>query len=56
MSDSLADSHLNRTVHVAGAAAELAADATIRKICGPVEGIRLCAGRCRDPGPNLFCT
>jgi hypothetical protein len=31
VSDSLADSHLNRTVHVAGAAAELAADAKIRK-------------------------
>ena len=33
MSDSLAESHLNRTVHVAGAraAAELAADAKIRK-------------------------
>ena len=28
--NSLADSHLNRTVHVAGAAAELAADAKIR--------------------------
>ena len=31
MSDSLVDSHLNRTVHVAGAAAEFAADAKIRK-------------------------
>ena len=31
VSDSLADSHLNRTVHVAGAAAESAADAKIRK-------------------------
>ena len=31
VSDSLADSHLNRTVHVAGAAAEFAADAKIRK-------------------------
>ena len=31
MSDSLAESHLNRSVHVAGAAAESAADAKIRK-------------------------
>ena len=31
VSDSLAESHLNRTVHVAGAAAESAADAKIRK-------------------------
>ena len=31
VSDSLADSHLNRTVHVAGAAAESAADAKNRK-------------------------
>ena len=31
MSDSLAKSHLNRTVHVAGAAAESAADAKIRE-------------------------
>ena len=31
MSDSLADWHLNRTVHVAGTAAEFAVDAKIRK-------------------------
>ena len=31
VSDTLADSHLNWTVHVAGAAAEFAADAKIRK-------------------------
>ena len=31
VSDSLAESHLNRTVHVAGAAAEFAADAKISK-------------------------
>ena len=31
MSDSLAESHLNRTVHAAGAAAEFAADAKNRK-------------------------
>ena len=52
VSDSLADSHLNRTVHVAGAAAELAAVAKIRR---PLDSIRFCAGRCRDHRPNLFC-
>ena len=31
MSDSLAESHLNRTVHTAGAAAEFAAEAKNRK-------------------------
>ena len=31
MADSLAESHLNRTVHAAGAAAEFAAECKVRK-------------------------
>ena len=42
VSDSLADSHLNRIVHVAGAAAELAADAKIRKYADLSRAFVLC--------------
>ena len=55
VSNSLAGSHLNRTVPVAGAAAEFAADAKIRKYADLSRALVFCAGRYRDPRPNLFC-
>ena len=55
VADSLAESHLNRTVHVAGAAAESAANAKICKYADLfAAGCYICTGRCRDTGPHLL--
>ena len=54
VSDSLAESHLNRTVHAAGAAADFAAVCKVRKYTDCVQIFVVCSGRCRDIG-TLVC-
>ena len=46
VSDSLAELHLNRMVHAAGAAAEFAADAKNRKYADVAQGCHVCTGCC----------
>ena len=48
MADSLAESHLNRTVHAAGAAAEFAAECKGPEVHRLVQIFVVYSGRCRD--------
>ena len=54
MSDSLAESHLNRTVHVAGAAAESAADANFLKYADLPRAVTFVPVAVETLGPHLL--